>query len=168
MTTSSSARPEVAVAVGANTRKARYASGSGSARLRFEYAVVAGDADGDGIAIPANALAAPAGSAIRTTAGSRAVQLGHDAVGADPARTVDGVRPRPTAAAAEGLTVVVTWSEALDPASAGNGAGGFRVKIGTGNGPAVTAVAVDGTDATKLRLTLADRIAGQGSASATG
>ena len=159
VTTTSSARPEIAVEVGANTRKARYASGSGSARLRFEYAVVAGDADTDGIAIPANALAAPAGSAIRTAAGSRAVQLGHDAVGADPARTVDGVRPRPTAAAAEGLTVVVTWSEALDPASAGNGAGGFRVKIGTGNGPAVTAVAVDGTDATKLRLTLGDRIA---------
>ena len=157
VTTTSSARPEVAVEVGANTRKARYASGSGSARLRFEYAVVAGDADSDGIAIPANALAAPAGSAIR--AGSRAVQLGHDAVGADAARTVDGLRPTATAAAAEGLTVVVTWSEALDPASAGSDAGGFGVKIGTGNGPAVTAVAVDGTDATKLRLTLDDRIA---------
>ena len=157
VTTTSSARPEVAVEVGANTRKARYASGSGSARLRFEYAVVAGDADSDGIAIPANALAAPAGSAIR--AGSRAVQLGHDAVGADAARTVDGVRPTATAAAADGLTVEVTWSEALDPASAGSDAGGFRVRIGTGNGPAVTAVAVDGTDATKLRLTLDDRIA---------
>ena len=157
VTTTSSARPEVAVEVGANTRKARYASGSDSARLRFEYAVVAGDADSDGIAIPANALAAPAGSAIR--AGSRAVQLGHDAVVADPARTVDGVRPTATAAAADGLTVEVTWSEALDPASAGSDAGGFGVKIGTGNGPAVTAVAVDGTDATKLRLTLAERIA---------
>ena len=157
VTTTSSARPEVAVEVGANTRKARYASGSGSARLRFEYAVVAGDADSDGIAIPANALAAPAGSAIR--AGSRAVQLGHDAVAADAARTVDGVRPTATAAAADGLTVEVTWSEALDPASAGSDAGGFGVKIGTGNGPAVTAVAVDGTDATKLRLTLAERIA---------
>ena len=159
VTTTTSARPEVAVEVGANTRKARYASGSGSARLRFEYAVVAGDADSDGIAIPANALAAPAGSAIRTAAGSRAVQLGHDAVGADAARTVDGLRPTATAAAADGLTVVVTWSEALDPASAGSDAGGFGVKIGSGNGPAVTAVAVDGTDATKLRLTLDDRIA---------
>ena len=157
VTTTSSARPEVAVEVGANTRKAVYVSGSGSARLRFEYAVVAGDADSDGIAIPANALAAPAGSAIRT--GSRAVQLGHDAVAADAARTVDGLRPTATAAAADGLTIVVTWSEALDPASAGNGAGGFGVRIGSGNGPAVSAVAVDGTDATKLRLTLAERIA---------
>ena len=87
------------------------------------------------------------------------MQLGHDAVGADAARTVDGVRPTATAAAADGLTVEVTWSEALDPASAGSDAGGFGVKIGTGNGPAVTAVAVDGTDATKLRLTLDDRIA---------
>ena len=31
------------------------------------------------------------------------------------------------------------------------------MRIGNANGPAVTAVAVDGTDATKLRLTLADR-----------
>ena len=87
------------------------------------------------------------------------MQLAHDGVAADAERTVDGVRPTTTAAVAEGLTIEVTWSEALDPASARSDAGGFRVKIGTGNGPAVTAVAVDGTDATKLRLTLADRIA---------
>ena len=87
------------------------------------------------------------------------MQLAHDGVAADAERTVDGVRPMVTMAVAEGLTIEVTWSEALDPASARSDAGGFRVKIGTGNGPAVTAVAVDGTDATKLRLTLADRIA---------
>ena len=156
VTTTTSARPEVAVEVGANTRKARYASGSGSARLRFEYAVVAGDADSDGIAIPANALAAPAGSAIRTAAGSRAVQLGHDAVGADAARTVDGVLPAATAASAAGPTVTVTWSEALDPASLPTGAGGFRVRIGNANGPAVSAVAVSGATTT---LSLASAIA---------
>ena len=50
------------------------------------------------------------------------------------------------------------WSEALDPASSRSGAGGFRVKIPGANGPAVTAVAVDGADETKLRLTIADRI----------
>ena len=158
-TTTSSARPEVAIEIGTNTRKARYVSGSGSVKLRFEYAVAEGDADTDGIAIAANALAAPTGSAIRTTTGNRAVQLAHDGVAADAERTVDGVRPTTTAAVAEGLTIEVTWSEALDPALARSDAGGFRVKIGTGNGPAVTAVAVDGTDATKLRLTLADRIA---------
>ena len=98
------------------------------------------------------------GSAIRTSVGNRVVQLAHDAVGTDTARTVDGVRPTATAAVAEGLTIEVTWSEALDAASAGSGAGGFRVRIGNANGPAVTAVAVDGTDATKLRLTLASAI----------
>ena len=158
-TTTSSARPEIGIEIDTNTRKARYVSGSGSVKLRFEYAVAEGDADTDGIAIAANALAAPTGSAIRTTTGNRAVQLAHDGVAADAERTVDGVRPTTTAAVAEGLTIEVTWSEALDPASARSDAGGFRVKIGTGNGPAVTAVAVDGTDATKLRLTLADRIA---------
>ena len=87
------------------------------------------------------------------------MQLAHDAVAVDSVRTVDGERPTATTAVAEGLTIEVTWSEALNAASAGSGAGGFRVKIGTGNGPAVTAVAVDGTDATKLRLTLDSTIA---------
>ena len=157
--TTSSARPEVDVEVGANTRKARYVSGSRSARLRFEYEVVAGDADTDGIAILADALATPGGSDIRTSVGNRTVQLAHDAVAVDSARTVDGERPTAATAVAEGLTIEVTWSEALDEASVPTGAGGFRVRIGAGSGPAVTAVAVDGTDAAKLRLTLASTIA---------
>ena len=96
-------------------------SGSGSARLRFEYAVSEGDADTDGIAIPADTLATPTGSAIRTTTGNRAVQLSHDAVVADAARTVDGVRPTTTTAVAEGLTIEVTWPaiEAREIARAG-------------------------------------------------
>ena len=57
MTTTSSARPEIGIEIGTNTRKARYVSGSGSVKLRFEYAVAEGDADTDGIAIAANALA---------------------------------------------------------------------------------------------------------------
>ena len=59
--------------------------------------------------------------------------------------TVDLVAPTVTVAMAEGRTVEVTWSEALDGTSAPTSAGGFRVKIGTGNGPSVTAVAVSGT-----------------------
>ena len=156
VTATATARPELALEIGAETVKARYASGSGSARLRFEYEIAEGDADGDGVAIPADALAAPTGSAIRTAAGRRAVQLGHDAVAADAARTVDGVRPIATAAEAAGPTVTVTWSEALDAASAPTVAGGFRVRIGTANGPAVTAVAVSGSTVT---LNLASAIA---------
>ena len=156
VTTTSSARPEIGIEIGTNTRKAGYVSGSGSARLRFEYAVVAGDADTDGIAIPANALATPTGSAIRTAAGNREVQLAHDAVDADAARNVDGMRPSATQAAVAGPTVTVIWSEALDESSVPTGAGGFVVRIGNTDGPAVNAVSVAGSTAT---LSLAAAIA---------
>ena len=150
------ARPELSIEVGANTRKALYVSGTGSATLRFEYAIVADDEDNDGIAIPADALSTPLGSSIVTVAGSRAVQFGHDAVAADPAHRVDGVLPAADAASSAGPTVTVTWSEALDEAAVPTGAGGFTVRIGTADGPAVTAVAVSGSETV---LSLASAIA---------
>ena len=52
VTATSSARPELSLTIGVNTRKARYVSGTGSATLRFEYTIVEGDEDGDGVAIP--------------------------------------------------------------------------------------------------------------------
>ena len=153
------ARPRLALEIGSETRHAVWKTGQGAGAVhRFEYTVAEDDLDTDGVAVKANSLETPTGSSIRTSVGNRVVQLAHDAVGTDTARTVDGVRPTATAAVAEGLTIEVTWSEALDAASAGSGAGGFRVRIGNANGPAVTAVAVDGTDATKLRLTLASAI----------
>ena len=150
------ARPELSIEVGANTRKALYVSGTGSATLRFEYAIVAGDEDGDGVAIPADALSTPSGSSIVTVAGSRTVQFGHDAVAADPAHKVDGVLPTADAAAVAGPTVTVTWSEALDEAAVPMGAGGFTVRIASADGPAVTAVAVSGSETV---LSLASAIA---------
>ena len=121
VTTTSSARPEIGIEIGTETRKAVYVSGSGNVQLRFEYEVAEGDADTDGIAIPANALSAPTGSAIRTSAGDRTVQLSHDAIPADAARNVDGVRPTATEASVAGPTVTVTWSEALDESSVPTG-----------------------------------------------
>ena len=150
------ARPELSIEVGANTRKALYVSGTGSATLRFEYAIVAGDEDGDGVAIPADALSTPSGSSIVTVAGSRTVQFGHDAVAADPAHKVDGVLPTADAAASAGPTVTVTWSEALDQAAVPTDAGGFTVRIASADGPAVTAVAVSGSETV---LSLASAIA---------
>ena len=150
------ARPELSIEVGANTRKALYVSGTGSATLRFEYAIVAGDEDNDGIAIPADSLSTPFGSSIVTVADSRTVQFGHDAVAADPAHKVDGVLPTADAAASAGPTVTVTWSEALDEAAVPTGAGGFTVRIATADGPAVTAVAVSGSETV---LSLASAIA---------
>ena len=163
VTTTSTARPQIALEIdlsgGGQPPQAVYVSGSGSDKLVFAYTVVEGDEDEDGIAIAEDALTTPTGSAIVTEAGRRTVQRGHDAVAADGDRLVDGVRPVAIAAAAEGLTVTVTWSEAIDPDSARSDSGGFTVKIGTADGPDVTAVAVDGTDAAQLRLTLASAIA---------
>ena len=148
--------PTLALEIGAARRKAAYVAGSGSAVLTFEYTPVAlGEEDTDGIAVAANGLEVPAGSSILNTVDREAAILRHGRYH-DPAYKVDGVLPAATAAAADGLTVVVTWSEALDPASAGSDAGGFGVKIGTGNGPAVSAVAVSGPTTT---LSLASAIA---------
>ena len=149
-----SGQPVVTLDIGGEPRQAVYDSGTGSDTLLFAYPVVEGDLDEDGIAIPADALTTPTGSGIVTEAGGRTVQLGHDAVAADGDRLVEGVRPRATAAEAAGPRVTVTWSERLCEASVPAGDGGFRVKIGSADGPAVDAVA----GATTV-LTLASAIA---------
>ena len=68
----------------------------------------------------------------------------------------NGRNGKATAAAVAGPTVTVTWDEALDEGSVPTGAGGFLVRIGTTNGPAVTAVSVSGSETV---LTLASGIA---------
>ena len=151
--------PQVALDIGGATEQAVWKPGQAAGTMQvFVYTVAENDEDGAGVAIAAGALAAPPGS-ILTQTGNREVQLGHDAVAADPARVVDTVLPEATAAEAKGLTIEVTWSEALDETSAPAGTGGFTVRLDGSTGPAVTAVAVDGTDATKLLLTIGKRIA---------
>ena len=148
--------PTLALEIGAARRKAAYVGGSGSAVLTFEYTPVAlGEEDTDGIAVAANGLEVPADSSILNTADSEAAILRHGRYH-DPAYKVDGVLPAADAASAAGPTVTVTWSEALDEASVPAGAGGFRVRIGNVNGPAVSAVAVSGATTT---LSLASAIA---------
>ena len=148
--------PTLALEIGAVRRKAAYVRGSGSAVLTFEYTPVAlGEEDTDGIAVAANGLEVPAGSSILNTADREAAILRHGRYH-DPLHKVDGVLPAADAASAAGPTVMVTWSEALDEASVPTGAGGFRVRIGNANGPAVSAVAVSGATTT---LSLASAIA---------
>ena len=148
--------PTLALEIGAVRRKAAYVEGSGSAVLTFEYTPVAlGEEDTDGIAVAANGLEVPAGSSILNTADREAAILRHGRYH-DPLHKVDGVLPAADAASAAGPTVMVTWSEALDEASVPTGAGGFRVRIGNANGPAVSAVAVSGPTTT---LSLASAIA---------
>ena len=83
--------PTLGLAVGADTanRSAAYVRGSGTRTLVFAYTVIAGDDDDDGIAVPANGLATPAGSAILDADGA-AVSLAHTALAADAAHRVDG------------------------------------------------------------------------------
>ena len=148
--------PTLALEIGAVRRKAAYVRGSGSAVLTFEATEVAlGEEDTDGIAVAANGLEVPAGSSILNTGDGEAAILRHGRYH-DPAHKVDGVLPTATAASAAGPTVTVTWSEALDEASVPAGAGGFTVRIGNANGPAVSAVAVSGSTTT---LSLASAIA---------
>ena len=148
--------PTLALEIGAARRKAAYVRGSGSAVLTFEATEVAlGEEDTDGIAVAANGLEVPSGSSILNTVDREAAILRHGRYH-DPAYKVDGVLPAATAASAAGPTVTVTWSEALDEASVPTGAGGFRVRIGNANGPAVSAVAVSGATTT---LSLASAIA---------
>ena len=147
--------PTIGLAIGTETRTASWKSGQGAGTThRFEYTVAEGDEDRDGIAIAANALSVPGASATQTQAGSRTVQFEHEEVAADSTRTVDGVRPTVSSAAAEGLTVTVTWSEAIDSAAARSDAGKFVLRYGGSERPAVIAVAVDSTDATRVRLTI--------------
>ena len=147
--------PTLALEIGAARRKAAYVGGSGSAVLTFEYTVAEGEEDTDGIAVEANGLEVPSGSSILNTEAHEAAILRHGRYH-DPLHKVDGVLPAATAASAAGPTVMVTWSEALDEASVPTGAGGFRVRIGNVNGPAVSAVAVSGPTTT---LSLASAIA---------
>ena len=152
-----SGRPTLALEVGENTRSAVWKSGqSAGATHRFEYTVVEDELDIDGPEVPTNGLEA-AGATIRTTTGNKAVALGHGAVAGGANRAVDAVRPTMASAEVAGPTLTVTWDETLDEASVPENAGGFRVKIGSANGPAVNAIAsVSGSIVT---LTLASAVA---------
>ena len=86
-------RPTLALEIGSAGRKARWKAGQAAGAVqRFEYTVAEGEEDKDGIAVKADGLAVPSGSAIVTTAEREAVILGHGRVH-DPAHKVDGVRP---------------------------------------------------------------------------
>ena len=70
----------------------------------------------------------PSGASLTTAAASAAVALAHGAVH-DPARLVDAVPPAIDAAIVAGPVLTLTWTEALDPDSIPDGAGGFTVRI---------------------------------------
>ena len=77
----------------------------------------------------------------------------------DPTYLLDNTAPSVTAAAVGDTVLSLTFDEPVDSFLGRSDDSGLEVKIGASSGPAVTAVAVDGTDATKLQLTLASAIA---------
>ena len=90
--------PQVALTIGAQTRKATYSTTwSDSRRTQFDYAVQEEDRDEDGISIAANALLLNGGAIGQAGADMADSDLTHDAVTADPAHKVNGgLVARPT------------------------------------------------------------------------
>ena len=138
-------------------KRAAYASGSGTASLLFAHEVVEPNLSTRGIAVLANTLALHGGS-IRSASGADAA-LAHAGLPHDAAHKVDWrLSPRHAArrdvtpdttppdttppevvrGEIDGRTVTLTFSEALDPASAG---GEFRVTVYSSNGNAWSFVA---------------------------
>ena len=66
---------QLAIEIGSLMRQASYASGSGTPVLVFEYLVQPSDRDADGISIPADALTAAGGAAVRIAGGTTAATL---------------------------------------------------------------------------------------------
>ena len=148
--------PRIALQVGDGTRTADYASGSGSVDLVFSYTVAVGDEDSDGVAVEAGAVALNGGTIM---AGATAATLTHQAEAANPAHTVDGVRPTLESATVEhmGVLVQMNFSEDLQagnppPASAlALTADGSPVAIGmVGLGLLDNEFVLDGLDPTIL------------------
>ena len=154
-----SGAPTIELAIGTATRLAAWKAGQFPGRAhRFEYTIVEGDLDTDGVAVRANTLALPSGASLTTAAASAAVALAHGAVH-DPARRVDAVPPAiaegEDAAIVAGPVLTLTWTEALDPDSIPDGAGGFTVRIGGTAEPAPRAVELDALDRRILHVRLA-------------
>ena len=147
--------PRIAFTVGSATRHAVYASGSGTKALVFSYTVAEGDEDIDGIAVGADALALNGGAI--DDASSNAAVLTHAGLAAQSAHTVDGVRPTVESALVDGVTLTLTFDEALDTTTAPDKSA-FTVS-GTSAATSVTGVAFDANDATKVELTVSPAVA---------
>ena len=73
--------PQLSIEIGTAVRQASYVSGSGTPMVVFEYVVQPADRDEDGISIPADALTATGGAALRIAGGTMAAALdlsGHE------------------------------------------------------------------------------------------
>ena len=91
--------PTIGLEVGTRTRRAAYVRHAAPGVLVFGYEVADGDTDDNGVAVPADGLRLAGG--IIADAHGGAAALGHDALDADPAHTVDGSEIAPTGGVCE-------------------------------------------------------------------
>ena len=110
------ATPKFAFRLGAATRQAAYASGSDSAALVFARTVQAGEVDRNGISWNALALALDGGT-ITQTGATTAASLTHAEQAPLAGHRVDAAPPMQVSASVHGMSLVLVYDEALDPAS---------------------------------------------------
>ena len=137
------ATPKFAFRLGAATRQAAYASGSESAALVFARTVQAGEVDRNGISW--NALALDGGS-ITQTGATTAASLTHAEQAPLEGHRVDAAPPMQVSASVQGMSLVLVYDEALDPASM-PATGAYTVTAtggATTTNPAVSEVSIYG------------------------
>ena len=139
------ATPKFAFRLGAATRQAAYASGSGSAALVFARTVQAGEVDRNGISWNAIALALDGGTITQTGATTAAI-LTHAEQAPLEGHRVDAAPPMQVSASVHGMSLVLVYDEALDPASMpATGAYTVTATVGaTTTNPAVSEVSIYG------------------------
>ena len=139
------ATPKFAFRLGAATRQAAYASGSGSAALVFARTVQAGEVDRNGISWNAIALALDGGT-ITQTGATTAASLTHAEQAPLEGHRVDAAPPIQVSASVHGMSLVLVYDEALDPASMpATGAYTVTATVGaTTTNPAVSEVSIYG------------------------
>ena len=139
------ATPKFAFRLGAATRQAAYASGSGSAALVFARTVQAGEVDRNGISWNALALALDGGT-ITQTGATTATSLTHAEQAPLEGHRVDAAPPMQVSASVQGMSLVLVYDEALDPASMpATGAYTVTATVGaTTTNPAVSEVSIYG------------------------
>ena len=139
------ATPKFAFRLGAATRQAAYASGSESAALVFARTVQAGEVDRNGISWNAIALALDGGT-ITQTGATTAASLTHAEQAPLEGHRVDAAPPMQVSASVHGMSLVLVYDEALDPASMpATGAYTVTATVGaTTTNPAVSEVSIYG------------------------
>ena len=126
--------PRIPFTIGTTERHANFHGTRTGTAIKFRYTVASNDEDDDGITVAANALENSGGSTIRVGTTTTAAALDHDAVAANTARKVDGVKPTVSSLAVsstagsdrwyaigDAIQLKATFSEAVTVTSSGGG-----------------------------------------------